>query len=346
MLKKILFVVAILAVMLPTMAAEKDGKWFVDLTYRQLAPTDLDTVYAHTYSYSYTLGGPYGAYDFKNATHTYKVKPDAEWDPQIKFGYENDKWAVWMDMWKYDDTGHSEIATPADSYWLIPTLTFPTDTLLGYDGFAYADGANAQMALNTEIIDINYGRKFHPGERWTLMFYTGVRWFKTDVGLTATYYDNQDWNYWGVGAKDQVSLTSSNKGFGVNLGLTTSSFITKKLSVNGGVEISMVHNKRTDAQSEYLDSPFIGPYYGSLGLWVSSNRSTKIMNQVALFAEAQYDWTPKLYTKLGYKFQTFKNVFSYEKLVNDYPMWSGFTTESNDLAYEGMYFSLGYKFGK
>lgn len=336
MLKRILFVVAILAIMLPVAAQDKAGRWFVDVNYNYDQASGLDTVYAYAYGYNYMAGL------LTTQTQTFVTDPGSSWSPEIKVGYETDTWKAWGTYYKFSDTAVSNAGHQNDyfSYVLINTLPVGTDPLFGWDGFVYGDTAVASTEARFTHYDFNFGRKFKPTENWGLLLYTGVKYFKIDNHIRVTYNDYQDWNDWGVGAFDVVDINSRSNGYGINLGLESTMSFRKRFSVTAGAEISMVHTSRKNEQIERIEDPD-GPLYYP---WQSYNENNQILPVTTLWLEGGMMFNQHWSARMGYKTQIMKDVLSYGTNVNDYPFLSGWAYESKDVAFDGMYFGLTFKF--
>lgn len=345
-MKKILFVAVLLAVMLPLAAADKDGRWFVEATAQYAQPAGTDTTYAYAYGYNDPNYDPpvNGIYYFTK-TQAFDTNTPRAWTPTFKFGYESDKWIGWVSYNKFSKTGHSSTGIPDGYLILFNTLGAPQDPLFDNTGMTYADSAfTTQMIRNTNW-DANIGRKFHPTDKWTLTFYTGVKYFKLEDKLDAVYGDSMDFNDWGPGSSDEVVLQSRTSGWGINAGLMSTSDIGKHWTVTGGLEFSAAHTTRTNTQSEYFWSSYYSPYYGAFGSWASFQSNPKVIPIASVFLEGGFHVGTHFYGKMGYKFTTIQNAFTFTKLTNDYPMGAyGYVEQSKDLSFDGMYFTVGFKF--
>jgi len=346
MMKKILIVAVLLAVMLPLAAADNNGKWFVDLTYNYSQPAGMDTTYAVAYGYNDPSVDPpaNGIYYFTK-TKTWDVATPRAWSPQVRFGYDCDKWTGWVSYSKFSKTGSSHAEVPAGFEILFNTLSAPEDPLFDDTGFIYSDAAYAtQMTRNTNW-DANIGRKFHPTDKWNLVFYTGVKYLKLEATVDAIYTDNFDANDWGPGSQDEVVLQSRSTGWGLNAGLISNTDIGKYVTVSGGLEFSAVHTSRVNTQSEYYWSSYYSPTNGAFGSWTAYNSNAKVIPVASLFVEGQVKMGEHFYGKMGYKFTTIQNAFTFTKLVNDYPFGAfGYVEQNKDLSFDGMYFTVGFKF--
>jgi len=346
MMKRILMVAVLLTVMLPLAAADGSGKWFVDLTWSYQQPAGLDTTYAYAYGFNDPDYDPpvNGIYYFTKM-QTFESTTPRAWTPTVRVGYDCDKWVGWLSYNKFSKSGYSSTSIPDGYNVLFNPLAAPADPLFGNDGFIYADSAAASQKIRNTNWDFNLGRKFKPTDKWTLTLYSGVKYFKLSADLDAVYGDSQDWNLWGPGSQDEIKYQSRTSGWGINAGLMSSSEIGKYVTITGGLEFSACHTTRTNAQSEYFWSSYYSPYYGAFGSSAFNQSTTKIIPVASVFVESQVKMGEHFYGKVGYKFTTIQNAFSFTKLVNDYPTGAyGYVEQNKDLSFDGMYFTIGFKF--
>lgn len=341
MLKKILFVAALIVVMLPVAAADKAGKWYVDLDYGFENPSGLDTIYAYSYGYNY-IGGSY----LGSQTKTFTTGPSNAASWKLTAGYEAADWKAWASYFKLGNDATSLAAHENDyySFVLFNTLPAPVDPLYGYEGFVYSDEARANTRFRISRIDINAGRNFNPTDNWKLTFYSGLMYMNLETSVDVLYIDNQDWNYWGAGSTDQVILKSNSKGWGINLGFVSSTQIGKRVEFNSGLEVTMARLTRNNEQTEWFYSSYYSPDYGPFGSWNANQDDSKMTPIISAFVEADIKITDRFFTQIGYKYMAMKDVLSYNRLVNDYPMGSGWASENKDFGLDGLYLGLTFKF--
>lgn len=340
MLKKILCVAALLVVMLPAAAADKKGKWYVDLDYGFENPSGLDTIYAYSYGYNY-INGYLGS-----QTKTFATGPDNDTSWKLSLGYETADWKAWVSYFKYGNDAES-IAAHDNTYYsyvLYNTLPMPTDPIWGYDGFIWSDEAHAKTDVRLSRLDFNAGHTFNPAENWKLMFYGGLMYMNFEAKIDVLYIDNQDWNYWGAGSTDQVILRSNSKGWGINIGSTLTRQIGKRVEVTLGYERTMARLSRTNEQSEWYYSTYYGPDYGPWGSWNASQSDSKMLPIENAFLEANVKITDHFFTQIGYKYSSIKDALNYTLNVNDYPGISGYASDNKDFGLDGLYFGMTFKF--
>ena len=339
-MKKMLVIAALLAVMLPLAAAEKDGRWFVDLTWNYDQPAGLDTIYAYAYGYGALNGNTYVV-----NTKTFDTNTPRAWSPEVRVGYETDAWKAWMSYYKFKKVGFSGAEVPAGYQVLFNTLAAPSDGLFGDDGFVYGDTATARQNLRNVRWEVNAGRKFKPSEKWQLFFYGGLSYFKVSNDIRVIYGDTFDYNNWGPGSTDEVRLQSNSSGYGIQGGLISSIYIGSRFTISGGIELGLTHAKRNNTQSEFVWSTLYSPYYGALGTWRASHSTSKVLPTAKIFVETEVKLSEHFYGKVGYKFRTIKDAFSYTKLTNDYPFGAfGYVEQTKDVGFDGGYFTIGFKF--
>ena len=258
--------------MLPLAAAEKEGRWFVDLTWGWDQPAGLDTVYAYAYGYTALNGNALNV-----NTRSFDIDTPRAWSPEIRVGYETDTWKGWMSYYKFKKMGRAGANVQSPFEVLLNTLPAPNDPLTGFNGFVLSDVASATQNTRNVSWDFNFGRKFKPSEKWQLFFYSGLKYFKVNNDLRVAYGDTYDYNDWGPGSSDEVRLQSNTSGWGINGGFIASTFIGSRVTVSGGVELSMVHSKRNNTQSEFVWSSTYSPTYGALGSWRASHSTSRIV---------------------------------------------------------------------
>jgi hypothetical protein len=333
MLKKVLVVAALLCVMVPFAAQDKAGKWGVEVTAWYGQALGVDTTYA------------YGFYTADNHTFTeqpYTLRNEYRWSPSLKLSYSTDVFTFWVDYTYYDQNKSNNVDLVSNNqYDINPALTN------GQYLFTYCDAAEAAISTTYTNWDINVGHTFHPTDKWALMVYGGLRHINLENNVNATYVDNYDQNHLGAGATDVVRLHTLMTGWGLNFGLQNDLSFGKRWAIGTGLEISMLSTTTDYDQYEAINFVHNNVPY-NVGITGISRSQQKVTPAVKMYAEARFNFTDSWYGKVGYRYEWIKEGFGFD--YGNTPYFSatgydgGYFPTSKDSTFDGLYFTLGFKF--
>ncbi len=328
MLKKVLVVAALLCVMLPFAAQDKAGKWGVEVSGWMVRPLGLNT----TYSYDQNVAVS-GGYSALSVGAPWSIGNEYRWSPDLKVSYTTGSFAFWANYTSYDQTSFSTAKTPTNLY--DPPLASVFANTEFMEG---CDAASATLRTTYSNWDINAGHMFHPTDKWALMVYGGLRYLRLENDVHVTYVDIQDWNYNGPGSTDAVRLHANMTGWGINFGFQNDFSFSKRWAVGTGLEISMVRTTNDLDQNEVLNAT----YYGTFGITNTSSSQQKVTPALKMYAEAKFNFNDAWYAKLGYRFDFIKDAFGFDSSAA--AAWHGSFPTNKDVTFDGLYFSVGYKF--
>ncbi len=340
MLKKVLVVAALLCVMLPFAAQDKEGKWNIELGGWFTRPLGLDT----TYAYGFKVTGTTVGVNF--AQKPYSIGNEFRWQPTFKLAYDSGSLDFWIDYTTYDQTSFSVAPGTDNQIYLNPTL------VNGAYYFGYATSAGASMRTSYTNWNFNMGHTFHPTDKWALMVFGGLRYLRLENDLHVDYIDTSDLNNWGYDlGTDSVRIRANMTGWGLNFGLQSNYVLGKRFEVGTGLQVSMLRTTNDVDQYEILNANYSGTVY-SYGMTGVNSSQQRVTPALEMYAEAKFNFNEAWYAKFGYRFDFIKDGFGFDYAntpdLSGGAMYGiptgGYYPTSKDVTFDGLYFSIGYKF--